>query len=151
VARSPFTVGSSRSAVRCPRPAGNGGPATGFTLVESLAALAVASIALLALLQLQLVSLRTADKARVMTQAVLLAQEKQAEILGTGLPPLGTQSGMAQTDGAELAWRTDVADERGALGGRLRRLSVEVTWQKGPGNRRICLTTYVAENRIREG
>jgi type II secretion system protein I len=133
----------------------------GFTLIESVAALAVAGIALLALLQLQLLSMHTADKARVMTQAVLLAQEKMTEVLSSGYPSLGVQSGMVETEGEVLTWRTEVTDTRlpaacrpagrGARAGdRLRTLSVEVSWPRGAGDKHIRMTTCVAENLIRE-
>ncbi len=130
----------------------------GFTLVESVAALAVASIALLGLLQLQLLSMRTADKAQVMTQAVLLAQEKMAEALSSGYPCVGVTSGIVETESGLLAWRTEVTDARlpavcrpAGRRDRLRTLSVEVSWQRGAGDRHLRMTTYVAENRTREG
>ena len=66
----------------------------GFTLIECVPALAVASIALLALLRLQLVGISTADKARGLTQAVLVAQGKMAETLSAEYPSVGTTSGM---------------------------------------------------------
>ena len=129
----------------------------GFTLIESVAALAVASIALLALLQLQLLSMRTADKAQVMTQAVLLAQAKMAEALSSGYPSVGVKSGMVETEGEMLTWRTEVTDTRlpavcRPIGSRdrLRTLSVEVSWQRGAGDKHIRMTTYVAENLIRD-
>ncbi len=130
----------------------------GFTLLEALAALAVASIALLALLQLQLVSIRTADKAEIMIQALLLAQAKMAEALSSGYPQIGVSSDIVEAQGDQLTWRVEVTDaglplSSGLPNGhnRARRLSVDVTWQKGPGEKHIALTTYVAENTIREG
>jgi len=130
----------------------------GFTLIEAMAALAVAGIALLALLQLQLISIRTADKAQVMTRAVLLAQTKMAEALSSGYPQIGVQSDTVETEGDQLTWRVEVTDARLPLSyrppdgrDRARKLSVDVTWQKGPGEKHIGLTTYVAENTIREG
>jgi len=138
---------------------------SGFTLIESVAALAIASIALLALLQLHLVGINTADKAQVITQAVLLAQEKMTEALNSGYPPVGVTSGTVAANGTQFIWQTEVTDARlpGQLlasavrqsdlppadGDRLRKLSIEVSWQRGPGERRVSLTTYVAENGIR--
>lgn len=130
----------------------------GFTLIEAMAALTVAGIALLALLQLQLVSMRTADKAQVMTRAVLLAQAKMAEALSSGYPQVGVQSDTVAADGDQLTWRVEVTDTPLPLSyrppdgrDRARKVSVEVTWQNGPGEKHIGLTTYVAENTIREG
>lgn len=129
----------------------------GFTLIEVIAALAIVSTALLGLLQLHLVSLRTADKAQVITQAVLLAQEKMADVLCCGYPPLGTRSGVVEANGSQLAWRTEVTDER-ALPRRsadfrprdLRKVAVDVSLEKDPGGKTIHLTTYVAKSGIRE-
>ncbi len=135
--------------MRLPRP-------NGFTLIESVAALAVASIALLALLQLQLLSMRVADKAQVMTQATLLAQEKMAEAISSGYPSVGVKSGTVETEGELLTWRTEVTDARlpavcrpAGSRDRLRTLSVEVSWQRGAGDKHIRMTTCVAENLIR--
>jgi type II secretion system protein I len=158
-------VGGQGSGVTYPTP--DTRPLTpGFTLIESVAALAIASIALVALLELHLVSIRTADKAQAITQAVLLAQEKMAEALSTSYPPLGVQSGEAEMDGTQFTWQTEVTDAhlppqvlasaappsyRPTAGrDRLRQLSVEVSWQGGPGEKHVSLTTYVAENGNRD-
>jgi type II secretion system protein I len=127
-----------------------------FTLIETVAALAIVSIALLGLLQLNLVSIRVADQAQTTTQAVLLAQEKMAEVLNAGFPPMGTRAGIVENDGARFTWRTEVTDAGGSqprqsglrLNG-LRRLSVEVGCGDNPHNRQVRLTTYVAERKIR--
>jgi type II secretion system protein I len=139
----------------------------GFTLLESVIALAVASIALTALLQLQLVGMSTADKARGLTQAVLMAQGKMAEALSGGYPPIAATSGTMEADGDQFFWQMEVTDARlpqtvtadgttrsylpssGRQG--LRKLSVQVTWRKGPGDKHVSLTTYLAENGLREG
>ena len=68
----------------------------GFTLIEVIAALAVASIALLGLLRLQLISMAISDKADILTGAVLLGQSRLAEIEASGFPRLGTASGSVQ-------------------------------------------------------
>jgi general secretion pathway protein I len=139
----------------------------GFTLIEAVIALAVASIALLALLRLQLVAMSTADKAQGITQAVLVAQGKMAEALRGNYPSVGTTAGTVETSGDQFTWQMEVTDIRlpqlvtadGATpsyrpsSGRpgLRKLAVEVTWQKGPGDKQVSLTTYLAENGLREG
>ena len=131
--------------------------AKAFTLIEVMAALAIVSTALLALLRLHLVSVRTADKAQITTQAVFLAQEKMAEALSAGYPPIGTKTGTAEIDGCSFTWRTKVTDARPPQQsrsnfrlGHMRQLSVDVTWQTGPGGKQVELTTYAAENKIRE-
>jgi general secretion pathway protein I len=129
----------------------------GFTLIEVVAALAIVAIALLALLQLHLLSIRAADKAQVVSRAVFLAQEKMAETLCGGYPPVGTQSGVREGDGPPLTWRTEVTEARPAQPHasdlklkRLRKLSVDVAWQKGSGQDHIQMTTYVADGAIHE-
>ncbi|MCU0913394.1 MAG: prepilin-type N-terminal cleavage/methylation domain-containing protein [Planctomycetes bacterium] len=126
----------------------------GFTLIEVVAALAIAATALLALLQLQVLSMRTADQARVMTQALLLAQEKMAEVVGRDRLATGVSAGVVE--GTDFAWQTQVLDTplptacRPAAGrSRLREISVDVTWRTGPGAKHIRLTTYQAEDTIR--
>lgn len=128
-----------------------------FTLIETVVALAVVSIALLGLLQLNLVSIRVADKAQATARAVFLAQEKMAETLEAGFPQVGTRSGVVDSDGGRFAWRTEVTDASGSqlrsLGvrlNRLRKLSVEVACGDSPDNRQVRLTTYIAEKNIRE-
>lgn len=130
--------------------------ASAFTLIETVVALAIVSIALLGLLQLNLISIRTADKAQTTTQAVLLAQEKMAEVLSVGFPRVGTQSGTVENNGVRFTWRTEVTDASGSrsqLGlrlDRLRKLSVEVACGDNPGQGPVRLTTYVAERKIRD-
>ena len=131
--------------------------ARAFTLIETVAALAIVSIAMLGLLQLNLASIRVADRAQTTTQAVFLAQEKMAEVLSTGFPQVGTRSGIFENDGERFAWRTEVTDAAGSqqrqLGlrlDRLRKLSVEVACGDKTGARQVQLTTYVAEKKIRE-
>ena len=129
----------------------------GFTLIEVIAALAIVSTALLGLLQLHLVSLKTADKAQAITQAVLLGQAKMADVLCCGYPPLGVKSGVIEANGSELAWRTEVTEQLTLPGGPsdlrprdLRKVAVDVSLQKDPGGKTIHLTTYVAKSGIRE-
>ena len=135
----------------------------GFTLIESLAALAVAAIGLTALLELQLVSINTADKAQGLNQAVLVAQGQIAAALSRGHAEIGLTSGMTQANGDQFTWQMDVEEARlpqAVVAGRssygvpvrpgsLRQLTVAVSWLKGPGAKHISLTTYLAENAAR--
>jgi len=131
--------------------------AKGFTLIEVVVALAIVSIALLGLLKLHLISIQTADSAQVMSQAVLLAQQKMTEALCHGYPQAGTRAGVAEADGSQFTWRTEVTDAR-ALRARqldlnlrgLRQLLVEVAWQRGSGEKHLQMTTYVADNGLHE-
>jgi general secretion pathway protein I len=124
-----------------------------FTLVEVVAALAVASIALLSLLRLHLVSISMADRVEAKTQAIHLAQEKMAETLAQGYPEAGTITGTTEKNNLHFDWRTQVADLRlpsvsqGRLTG-LRTIRVDVTWSRGSGQSHLQMATYVADRRI---
>jgi len=127
--------------------------ARAFTLVEVIAALAIASIALLGLLELHLTAVKLADTARTTALAVLVAQEKVAETTAGGWPPVGAKSGIAEMDGSQFTWRTDVthADSLASCGltrGALRQVCANVTWRDGTRPRTVQMTTYVADQRI---
>jgi type II secretion system protein I len=124
-----------------------------FTLIEVVAALAIAATAILGLLQLHLTSIRMTDTARTTALAVLVAQEKAAETACDGWPAAGAKSGTAEMDGAQFNWRTEVtnADPLASCGlgrGSLRQVCVNVTWRDGAGPRTVQMTTYVADHRI---
>lgn len=124
-----------------------------FTLVEVVAALAVASIALLSLLSLHLVSISMADRVEAKTQAIHLAQEKIAETLAQGYPEAGTIAGTIEKNNLHFDWRTQVADlrlpllSRGRLTG-LRTIRVDVTWGRGSGQSHLQMSTYVADRKV---
>jgi general secretion pathway protein I len=123
----------------------------GFSLIEVVAALAIVSIALLGLLRLHLISMSTADKAQAVAQAALVAQERVAEVLCAGYPQVGIKSGVVEADGSEFTWRTEVAEAQcQPVQSGLRKLSVDVAWQKGAGKKHIQMITYVAESGIHE-
>ena len=82
--------------------------ARALTFVEVLVALAVVSISLLALLRLHLISANMADKALITAEAVLLAQEKIAEVLAHGYHELKTESGVVENSRCPLYWQTQV-------------------------------------------
>ena len=128
----------------------------GFSLIEVIAALAIVSIALLGLLELHLVSMNVADRGQAIDQAVFLAQERMAEVLCAGRPPLGTKSDVVESNGSQFTRRTEVTDVQASLSRQLafrprdlRRVTVDVTWQKKSSAKSVRLTTYVAESRIR--
>lgn len=125
-------------------------PANGFTFVEALIALAVVSIALLALLRLQLLTIRIADRARVTSQAVFLAEGKIAETLALGYPKPGNNSGTVADNGVALDWQVEVTDLRlpqlsAAAGAGLRKILVDVSWKQRLGRNHLQMTTYVAQ------
>ena len=129
----------------------NGMPGA-FTLVEVLVALAILALGVVPLLQLQLLSIRSADRAYRQSQAVLLAGRKMAETLGAGYPATGANQGTteAEDSGPGLNWSVTVADVtsadlQGAVLSGLRSVKVEVSWPDGGEERTVRLVNYVAE------
>ena len=126
-----------------------------FTFVEVIAALAVVSIALVGLLQMHLLSVKTADTAQTMAQAVLLARDKMTEALCAGWQEIEAQSGTADVNGAHYAWKTelksvDVPQLQNLGRDALRQLRVSVTWQQGTEHKSVQIATYVADTTIHE-
>jgi general secretion pathway protein I len=90
----------------------------GFTLLEVLVAMAIASLALLALFGAAAATVRTTDVLRARTYADLVATNLLAEMRARdSWPEAGALSGNAQQAGREWRWRavvtpTDDADIR---------------------------------------
>ncbi|MHC4103485.1 MAG: prepilin-type N-terminal cleavage/methylation domain-containing protein [Planctomycetota bacterium] len=126
---------------------------TAFTLVEVIIALVVVSISLLGLIRLHLISISMAEVAEVTSQAVLLAEEKIAETLALGYPEEGIKSGEIEKNTQILHWRTEVADLQSPeliateITG-LRKICVEVDWERGSGSKSLQMSTYVADRRL---
>jgi prepilin-type N-terminal cleavage/methylation domain-containing protein len=125
----------------------------GFTFIEVIIALVVVSISLLGLIKLHLVSIRMAGAAEVTSQAVLLAQEKIAEILAMGYPQEGIKTGRTERNNQIMSWRTEVKDLRSSklrdakITG-LRSINVEVSFERGSDTKSIEMSTYVADRRL---
>ncbi|MBN1507624.1 MAG: type II secretion system minor pseudopilin GspI [Sedimentisphaerales bacterium] len=130
-----------------------GGGSSAFTLIEVIAALAIVSIAILSLLQFHLATVRMAGTTRTTAMAILVAQEKTAETSCNGWPALGVKSGVADMDGSQFNWRTEVTDP-GSLAScgighnAVRQVCVNVTWRDGASPRAVQMTTYLADHRI---
>lgn len=125
----------------------------GFTLIEVIIALVVASISLLGLIRLHLISISMAEAAEEISQAVLLAEEKIAETLASGYPEEGITSGELEKNAQVLYWRTEVADLQSSelteaeITG-LRSVCVEVGWKDGGSSKSLQMSTYVADRRL---
>jgi type II secretion system protein I len=125
----------------------------GFTFIEVIVALSIVSIAIVALLQLHLVSLRMANTGRLTSQAVMLAQEKIAEQLATGFPDTDTETGIEQYNNVDFNWTTKVTDAalapmNGVSLDGIRRISVDVKWKHGSGNKTVSLSTLTADRNL---
>ena len=126
-----------------------------FTFIEVLVALAIASIGLLGLLRLHLVSMKTADAAQAVTQAVFLAQAKLAEASAPDYPRPGADSGVVEADGLKLNWRTEITDVGSRVSGGLplrglRQIRSTVTWQDGADCKSVQMDTYIADTKTHE-
>ncbi len=126
---------------------------SGFTFIEVVMALAIVSIALVALLRLHLVSIRMADTSNVRSQALMLAREKIEEQLATGFPQTSTNTGTEHINSLKLKWRTEVTEaELPTINGirinDLRRISVNVRWDQGPGQKEVKLSTLVTNRNL---
>ncbi len=144
-----------------------------FTCIEVIAALAIIALALVALIRLQLISINLTDRTETTTRAVLLAEEKMAQLLAHPWPKLETNSGAEQRGARELHWQTEVTDlDTQALSAitsdlvtssqtgirtysdlsslnrtdlaPLRRLRVIVNWYEHRHQKQIHLTNYAA-------
>ena len=124
-----------------------------FTFVEVVVALAIVSISLLALLRLHLISITMVDKAHITSQAVLLANEKIAEMVAAGYPKEGTNSGTMEKNGLTLNWQTEVTNlrlpqlEKVRITG-LRKILVDITWKQGRSRKQLQTSTYVADRKL---
>ena len=103
-----------------------------------LLALVVLAIGGVTLLELQLFSMRAADRAARQSQAVLLASQKMAEALASTSIAPGANQGVTDEDtpGGPLNWTVTVADLssadiQGASTTGLCSVTVDVTWPEG--------------------
>ncbi|MCJ7778194.1 MAG: hypothetical protein MUP16_07770 [Sedimentisphaerales bacterium] len=92
------------------------------------------------------------EKADVTCQAVFLAEEKLAEILGRGFPQEGASSGEVEKNGVVFNWRTEVAADsaegldlqqlhKETIFG-LRKILVDISCNQG----HVQLSTYVTDS-----
>jgi prepilin-type N-terminal cleavage/methylation domain-containing protein len=123
-----------------------------FTFVEVIVALLIVSISLVTLTKLNLVSITIADRAEATSKAALLAQQKIAEILASGYPDIQTQSGITEEDSLALQWQTSVTKMNLPIPDnaikRLRKVSVDISWEQGTAKRNLKISTCVADRRL---
>jgi hypothetical protein len=124
-----------------------------FTFVEVIAALTIVSISLVALLKLNIVSINITDVSGIICEATFLANEKIAEALADGYPKTGADSGVVEKNALSLSWRREVSDVKSTQLDELeiddvRRICVNVGWNKGPTYRHIEISTFVADRKL---
>lgn len=127
---------------------------TGFTLMEVVVALAVAAIAVVGLLRLHMLSMAAVDKADKTAQALVIAQNKIAELEVRGSSTSGTQSGSIERNRTAFLWQTQVSDLEvpkvppPADPGHVRKVVVTVRWDHGIGRRDVSLSAILGERRV---
>lgn len=122
----------------------------GFTLIEVMVAVAIVAIALVPLLRLHLISLDSTIWSQDYTTAVMLAQEKLAEI--PAAPEAGEDKG-AFNDPAlsRFSWLSLVGEEEEVVLGTdteplvVQRVEVTIFWEAGRGSRSYKLEAYAVE------
>jgi len=122
----------------------------GFTFLEILIALCVVLLALVPLMRLQVVSVRMMDTSSRRARAVLLANDKLAEIMAQEATDLGTSNGrMEDADSSTVYhWTASVADactpETGsAPAAGIRQVRVEVGWRDSGRDVIVSLDTFI--------
>ncbi len=129
---------------------------TGFTLLEVLLAIALLAIALPVLLGLRNFDINLHDRARQITEATLLAQEKLLEAELAGTYPIGETVGEFLTAplGAPLTaqalerpvgyqWKRIVSPTPFEM---IREVRIKVSWRRGIREEALEISTYVIAN-----
>ncbi len=125
----------------------------GFTLIEVLLALSLAATAVIALLRLHVISIRMVDRSQTQVQAAALAEQKMAELMMAGWPPLGTDTGSLEQEGRDYRWRTEVTDWKLPEPIRVdhlpaRRILVEIYWDQGKKEKKVQLVSCAADRSL---
>ena len=119
--------------------------ARGFTLLEVLVAMAIASLALLALFGAAAATVRTTDVLRARTYADLVATNVLAEMRARDIwPEPGALSGSASQAGREWRWRAVVTTTADA---DVRRLDIAV--DDADGGRAGTLIGFIGRPQLR--
>jgi len=79
-----------------------------FTFIEVMVALTVVALALSALIRMQLISINLTERTEMTTQAVLLAEEKMAELMTGSLSSHGTTKGTVNRNGRDFFWQSKI-------------------------------------------
>jgi len=124
-----------------------------FTFVEVIIALTIVSISLLGLIRLHIININMTESAEITSQATLLAQEKIAETFAEGFPNQESNRGTVQKNALCFNWQTEVTDlhlpqfDEVRIYG-LRKISVDINWKQGVGQKHLRMSTYIANRKI---
>ncbi len=123
---------------------GSLGRRDGFTLLEVMVAVVVIAIVMIAVFRLQAQTISMAESTRFYTTAMLLAQQKMAEMRGADSGRPGDGSGNFGDDFPGFSWRVSVepVDSKvlGETGKDLKRVDVAILF--GGGAREFRLRTH---------
>jgi len=116
------------------------GRARGFTLVEALAALALAALILPVAMQGVSIAVSAAGAARRQVEAATLAESKLSDLVATGAWQGSERTGDFGTEWPGYTWTAEVSDWNG---GPLRLVEVTVAWTARSAKRSVRLSTLV--------
>ena len=120
----------------------NGKRKEGFTLLETLASLAILSIGLIAVVKSFSISIQANDYTQGLTIATFLAQGKIAELETTPQTILGTETGDFGEDYPNYRWETEVNFTEND---RIQEAVVTVFWRERGGEKKIELLTLLPQ------
>jgi len=122
----------------------------GFTLIESMLAMAILSISLLALAGLQLTALRGNAMSRRMATAVSLAEQKLEQLKNTPYvnivsesPPVNIDPDTGQVTANVTQWTREVVVTDASPMVNTKTVTVTVTWQDQSRTHKVPLVTII--------
>ena len=115
---------------------------SGFTLLEVMVALLIIATSFIVLLHSRNQSVLSADYARHVTIATLLASEKMEEMEQEGSYNIGEDSSDFGEDYPGYTWKTIVSDTAYE---NIKEVRVEILWGEGQSRRSMELVNYIRE------
>ena len=119
------------------------GPNAGFTLVESMLALAIMSVGLLALAGLQITALRGNALSRSMTTAVSIAEQRLEQLKNTPYTDIQAEAA-TQVTASNLHFTRQVTVTNGPLP-NTKSVSVLVSWQDQSKTHTLPIATLIGQ------
>ena len=119
------------------------GPNAGFTLVESMLALAIMSVGLLALAGLQITALRGNALSRSMTTAVSIAEQRLEQLKNTPYSDIQAEAA-TQVTASNLHFTRQVTVTNGPLP-NTKSVSVLVSWQDQSKTHTLPIATLIGQ------
>jgi type IV pilus assembly protein PilV len=119
------------------------GPNAGFTLVESMLALAIMSVGLLALAGLQITALRGNALSRSMTTAVSIAEQRLEQLKNTPYSDIQAEAA-TQITASNLHFTRQVTVTNGPLP-NTKSVSVLVSWQDQSKTHTLPIATLIGQ------